>query len=313
MIWYLILIVAAFLVLWSSSDLVLEGVTYLAAKVKLADFWVSFFVLGMAMSAPEISVGINSVVDQLPEVYTGNLLGSTMAIFLMVIPVMAILGNGVTLIGKLQNRKILACFGLISIPFLLMVDNKLNIWEGLVCVMGYIALGIYFGKGAKEEKVVNSFNRIKLRLKPWFPEMVKFVFGVSLILFSGNVLLDSISFLVKSSGKSFYVLSFFLLSIGTTAPELMLVIKSLISKRREVAFGGYLGSAVANSMLFGLFSVAVGGFLTEQGIYFAVLGGSFVLGMILFYLFSKSKDELSRQEGLALIGIYIVIVMLTGL
>lgn len=313
MIWYLILIVAAFLVLWSSSDLVLEGVTYLAAKMKLADFWVSFFVLGMAMSAPEISVGVNSVVDQLPEVYTGNLLGSTMAIFLMVIPVMAILGNGVTLIGKLQNRKILACFGLISIPFLLMVDNKLNIWEAWVCVMGYIALGIYFGKGAKGEKVVNSFNRIKLRLKPWFPEMVKFVFGVSLILFSGNVLLDSISFLVKSSGKSFYVLSFFLLSIGTTAPELMLVIKSIISKKREVAFGGYLGSAVANSMLFGLFSVAVGGFLTEQGIYFAVLGGSFVLGMILFYLFSKSKDELSRQEGLALIGIYIVIVMLTGL
>jgi len=313
MIWYLILVVAVFLVLWSSSDLVLEGVTYLAAKVKIADFWVSFFILGMAMSAPEISVGINSVVDKLPEVYTGNLLGSTMAIFLMVIPAMAILGNGVTLIGKLHNRKILACFGLISIPFLLMVDNKLNVWEGLVCVVSYVALGIYFGKGAKEEKVVNSFNRIKLKLKPWFPEIVKFVFGMSLILFSGNVLLDSLSYIVNRSGKSFYVVSFFLLSIGTTAPELVLAIKSIINKKKEVAFGGYLGSAVANSMLFGLFSVAVGGFSTDQGIYFTVLGGLFVLGMVLFYLFSKSKDELSRQEGLVLIGVYIVIVMLTGL
>ena len=284
----------------------------MAAKIKLPDFWVSFFVLGLAMTAPEISVGISSVLTKNPDVYVGNLLGSTMAIFLLAIPLMAIMGGGVTLIGKISNNKMIMSLGMVVLPFLLIINGEMNIFKGFLCMLAYLFLAVYFGIKANGEKVINCINRKRLSKKPWLWEITKFVLGIGIIMLSGRVLVGSIEYMVGIFGGSLYVVGFFLLSLGTTAPEMMVVVKSIVGGKKDVAFGGYLGSAVANSLLFGSLSVVSGSFVIEMGIYFVLLAVLVLFGLVIFYLFSKSKDELSRVEGIVLVLFYFLAAGLTA-
>src|SRR3989339_1977051 len=93
----------AFLLLWYCSGIIVDSVGRLASKLKLSSFAVSFFVLGILTSIPEFSVGLNSIINKTPDIFVGNLLGASLIIFILIIPLLAVLGNGVKMIYQLSS------------------------------------------------------------------------------------------------------------------------------------------------------------------------------------------------------------------
>ena len=65
----------SFFVVWWGAGLIIDAVGRISRKINLSSFAVSFFVLGLMTSIPELSVGINSVINRDPEIFVGNLLG----------------------------------------------------------------------------------------------------------------------------------------------------------------------------------------------------------------------------------------------
>ena len=98
------------------------------------------------------------------------------------------------------------------------------------------------------------------------------------------------------------------LSLGTNFPELSLALRSVLSGTKEVALGDYMGSASVNTLLFGIFTLLSGGEALQIDNFFFTL--VFILvGLGLFYLFTRSKDMISRKEGLVLLFLYILFVI----
>ena len=81
----------------------MDSVDRLAHKLHLSSFAVSFFLLGILTSVPEISVGVNSLIERKPEIFVGNLIGGIIVIFLLIIPVLAVFGNGVKLTHQMSR------------------------------------------------------------------------------------------------------------------------------------------------------------------------------------------------------------------
>ena len=75
MILQLFFYIFSFLLIWFVAGLIVTSVDRLAHKLNLSSFAVSFFLLGILTSVPEISVGINSLIDKKPEIFVGNLIG----------------------------------------------------------------------------------------------------------------------------------------------------------------------------------------------------------------------------------------------
>src|SRR3989338_7653254 len=96
----------ALMVLWLGSGLIVYSLDNIARRLEISAFAVSFFVLGFLTSLPEIAVGINAILDKTPEIFVGNLLGGQIIIFLLIIPMLAILGNGVILSHQLTASKL---------------------------------------------------------------------------------------------------------------------------------------------------------------------------------------------------------------
>ncbi len=313
MAWQLMLLILSLVCMWFAANVMVETISVISKRFKVSEFWVSFFVLGLAMSAPELAVGINSIILDLPEVLVGDKLGSSVGIFLLIIPILAVLTRGVSLKNKVSDTKLKMAFAMILLPFLLMVDGRFSKFDSLASLLLYVFLIIYFALTAQRESFSKSFSdEIDLKKSKLSLEVIELVFGGVVIFLAGNTLVDSFKVVVEGVGGSYFGVSLLLMSLGTSMPEILVVFKSAMAGKKEMAFGGYLGSAVANSFILAVLGLVYGDISLGRQVYFASLFGLFLAGLVLFYLFVRSKDDLSRKEGLALIVFYVAVVVLTA-
>jgi len=134
-------------------------------------------------------------------------------------------------------------------------------------------------------------------------DLIKIIASVVTIFIASKFIVDKTIYFSSLFGISTFVISLIVISIGTNLPELSLVVRSLILKKKEIAFGDYLGSAAANTLIFGSLVLLNRGEVILPNHFFK----SFIFivgGMTLFYIFSRSKNDISRQEGLTLILVY---------
>src|SRR3990167_10571138 len=140
MIVQLLLYIVSFLLIWYSAGLIVTSVDRLAHKLNLSAFAVSFFLLGILTSVPELSVGINSLIERKPEIFVGNLIGGIIVIFLLIIPVLAVFGNGVKLTHQMSRDHLVFALFVIVIPSIFTLDGSISQVEGLLSVFLYAVL-----------------------------------------------------------------------------------------------------------------------------------------------------------------------------
>ncbi len=291
-----------FFVIWYGAGLAISTITYFAKKINLSTFSVSFFLLGLLTSLPELFVGVNAIIDKDPEIYVGNLLGGIVVIFLFIIPVLAILNNGIVLDHNLDQRKLLITLTAIIAPSFMISDRQISFFESIFLIIFYLVL-IYFLERKKSllEKVHDQIFQQK---NHFFYHFGRLILGVVMLLVASNYLVDQTIYLSNKFGFSPFVVSLIILAIGTNLPELSLAVRSVIAKKEEVAFGDYVGSAAANSFLIGFLTILNGGSVVVDNGYIKPFIFTFI-GLVIFFLFSRTKNDISRKEGLALIIVYI--------
>lgn len=301
MILQLFFYIFAFLLIWFAAGVIVTSVDRLAHKLNLSSFVISFFLLGILTSVPEISVGISSIIDKKPEIFVGNLIGGVVVIFLLIIPLLAVFGGGVKLTHQMEKDKLIFALVVILAPSIFSLDGKISLSEGIFSIFHYAFL-VYI-----IEKRKGLLERIKDKLiadkDQVISDLLKIITGVAVIFIASKYIVDTTINLSDYFGISSFLISLVVISIGTNLPELSLVIRALLLKKKEVAFGDYLGSAAANTGIFGLLVLFNKGEIILPNHFFKTF--IFIVGgLTLFYIYSRSKNDISREEGLSLLTIY---------
>lgn len=285
------------ILLWFGTGLIVSSIDKFARSLKISAFSLSFFILGILTSIPEIAVGTSALVKGTPEVFVGNLLGGIPIIFLLIIPILAIFGNGIKLNHELTPMNLFLTFAVIVAPALFVLDKKVNNLEGVVMIILYGAL--FFLLEGKKGGV------LKLSKRPSGIVGIKILVGAMLVFGSAHFLLEQTLYYANVFGISPFYVSLIALSLGTNIPELSLAIRSVISGKKDIALGDYMGSAAANTVLFGIFTLltpAESFAVNHSFITFGFIAG----GLVLFYYFYTSKRDISRTEGFVLLGMYML-------
>jgi cation:H+ antiporter len=302
----LLIYLFSFVSIWLGAGLIVSSVDKFSRKLKMSSFAVSFFVLGMLTSIPEFAVGLTSLSEHNPNIFVGNLIGGVATIFMLIIPLLAIFGNGIKLNHQLTSENMILAFVTMLTPAFMVMDKRVTNLEGVIMIVMYAGL-FYFIESKKGVMDGNETNVLRARYYS-IESLLRVLLGIAIVFVSSNAIVNKTLFFAKEFNISPFYLSLIVLAVGTNLPELSIAVRSVISGRKDVAFGDYMGSAAANTFLFGLFTLLNSGEVVT-GSNFVLTFALIAFGLVLFFYFSRSKNDISREEGFILLCLYIIFVI----
>lgn len=303
MLSHVLLYLASFIGIWIGAGIAITSVEKMAHKLRLSSFLVSFLVLGFFTSISEVSVGVNAVLSNDPGIFVGNLIGASIVLFLMVIPLLAITGKAITINKEVRGHNLILPLVVVAIPVILSLDGIVNRTDAVTAVILFVISALVIEQRRGFVKSVATFAQFKnLSVAV---ELMKIIVGSLIIYGSSWIVVNQTEYFSKMLGLSEFFISLMVIGIGTNLPELSLIVRSLFMRSNQVAFGDYLGSASFNSFLYGILTLWHGKPIVLNNSY-AVSLGFLIVGLVLFYMFAKSKHSISRLEALALFLLYIV-------
>jgi cation:H+ antiporter len=308
----LLLYVLSFVALSFGSSLIVSTITAFTKRIKLPPFTFSFFVLGALTSITELAVGINALEADQPEIFVGSLVGGTLAIFLVVIPLLAIIKGKVPIQKHLSQKKLLLVLFIATMPAFITLDQRVTRLESLSLIALYILLfSVVRSRKGSLLKMVQAFKTEPKNLKD--NTLLKLALGGLLIFLSSRFIVHQTIVYSEHFHMSPFWASLIIIAIGSTLPELALAVHAGKSPRKsgtdEAVIGDFLGSAAMNVALFGIFALV---FTVMHGPLpvikdFTVIYLFTTLAVASFLLLAQGKS-ISRREGIALFALYICFV-----
>ncbi len=298
-----VIFVLASLLLIKSASLAVKHVINLAKLLHISEFVTSFLIAGFVSILPELFVGINSAIGGVPEVGIGTLIGNNIVDLTLVIGIIAILGK--TIPSQKQGSRITSPGFLVavSLPLGLMLDGSLSRFDGFLLVLASV---IYFAVMLQNQ----TFREKKgpFSMKKALPDLVAFG-GLVLLVFIGA------HFVVGSAVEIANIMNFpeilaglILISIGAALPELTFSVQALMARHKSIALGDILGNVALDST----FSIGVMALILPFDIQLGIIGIAAVFmafSALMVTTFFDSEGKLTRRDGIALIGLYVVFVV----
>ena len=298
-------------VIWFFTGILIDSVDRVAKRFHRTGFTVAFFVLGFMTSISEISIMVNSTLTGNPQVSAGNLVGASFVILLFLVPLLAVMGNGIKFRKSVSRNSLIIALLIVLTPALLLIDGSIRVRDGVLLLMAYAVLAYMVRKSQVQGKeVMEEVEEALLqKTKASGRDIFKVVLGGVMVFAAGHYLIEETVFFSNYIGVPRSIIGLLILSIGTNIPEIVIATRAISKKRADIALGDYLGSAVTNTFVFGLLAVLNGGFQVERSefIYTAVL---MFIGLGALFYFSQTKNHLSKKEGWGLLAIYGVFVLI---
>jgi cation:H+ antiporter len=191
-------------------------------------------------------------------------------------------------------------------------NQDINRLEGIVLLLGYIAMIIYMIRAEKRDMVVGEIKgetpEVQEQPKKQMPLWrvpIWILGGLAGLIFGGELFVSSASEIARSWGVSEAIIAITLVAGGTSMPELASSLVAILKGRASLALGNVLGSNIANILLIlGASSTVTP--LTMGGVamsdIYVVLAAAV---MIMISALVIGHDKLTRFEGLLFVGCYI--------
>lgn len=267
---------------------------------------VSFVILGLFTSMGELSVGVNALLGGDPEIYIGSLIGASIVLFMLIAPLLAIVGNSVRVNPEFRGFNLLASLVVVALPAILVMDGRVDRTDSVIAMaaFGFLLISLESKKGLLE-KIKNFDIKSGTRIGK---EILKIILGMGVVFVASKFVVEQTIYFSQLLGVSPFLISLLLISIGTNVPELSLVVRSAFMGDYQVAFGNYVGSAAFNTFLLGVLTFIHGKPVFLNNSY--VVSLMFLIGgLLLFYYFARTKNTLSRGEGIILLILYLIFIL----
>jgi len=303
----LIVFLIACIVLVISGNLLVKTLTKIAAFLKLSEFVVGFIIMAFATSIPELFVGITSALAGKSALALGNVIGANIINLTLVVGIAILLGRGIKIESKKTKTDSLYMVFIAALPMILMIiGGSLSRIDGIILLA---AFALYAGRILKQRRLFKKEVEDGIKRKDIILTTILFVFSLALLFLSARFVVGYATLLSVDLALPPIIVGLFIISIGTTLPELTFGSRAVLAGRSEMALGNLIGSVIVNSTLvLGITSIIYP--ITANILLFSVSAIFMVIVAFLFATFVESGDRLYIKEGISLILLYIFFVII---
>ncbi|MBU1145954.1 hypothetical protein KKD80_00170 [Patescibacteria group bacterium] len=288
-----------FYLLGRAADLAILNIRKISEELNIKIFFLGL-ILGFFTSLPELAIGVNSIVSNVQEITLGNLLGGIMVLFGLILSISIILNRKISTDGKIFT--FLPILMYLFLPMLLGLDGRIGIIDGIILIVVYL-LAIYslYLKHRNSTPIKLEIIKESKILKSIFVMIT----GLLLVVVLSNLIVRLTVILLGSFAIPAFFLGLILFSLGTNLPEIIVTVRSWKRHAKELSVSNLIGSAMANVLLIGIFASIKNIPVNLNLSYYLLILFTAALFAVLL-IFYKTGRQFTRQEGFALLGVYVL-------
>jgi len=242
---------AAMAALIYGADFIIKESERIALHFDISHFVIGATLVAFGTSLPEMAASMIASYHGKSDLAVANVIGSVTFNITMVLGI-------VFLIAKKMNpdrdlfAKDSAWILMPVVIFLLMsFDGIISRVEGFLFLFLMIAYILFLFSSSKEDLEVD--DELAKEKFNWLKTLALLAVGFVLTIGGANFVVESGSSIARMFGVSEWIIGLFLISLGTSLPELVVSLVAVKKGNADMSIGNIIGSNVAN------FSMVIGG------------------------------------------------------
>lgn len=308
MILNIVLLVLGFVILIKGADLFVDGATGIASNLKVSKMLIGLTIVAFGTSAPELAVGVKSIISGNGDIVLGNVIGSNILNVFLILGVSAVF-HSLTVKNNTVKKELPITMLITTLFAVLMSDhifdktvkNTLTRSDGIILLL-FFSIFIYYLISISKKKEEPKEEKVKL---PIFKSIIFTLIGLIGIILGSNFVVDSASFIAKGLGVTERLISLTIIALGTSLPELVTSITATRKGEYDIAIGNVVGSNIFNiGLVIGIPTSLIGGIGIINFSYIDIT--VMIIASVLLFMFSYNDYKISKKEGILFLIVFAI-------
>lgn len=242
----LLLFVIGLVLIVKGGDLFVDAASWIAEVSGIPKFIVGATIVSLATTLPEMIVSVMAAVEGKVDMAVGNAVGSVTANTALIFAI-AVLFMTVELTRRQYLTKSVILIASSAVVLLASLTGQFQFWGTIVLFLLFFAFIFENVKQAKLE--MHDAEKPEFSGKELAKNIAMFVFGAAGIVVGSRLLVDSGSAIAAYLGVPESIIAVTLVAVGTSLPELVTTITSIIKKQSSLSAGNIIGANIIDLCL----------------------------------------------------------------
>ncbi len=307
------LFIVGFVCLIKGGDWFVDGAVGIAERFHVPELLIGATVVSIGTTLPEVMVSAGSALSGHGEIAYGNAIGSIICNTALISALTFAVRPGPV---EKRSMRIPVIFFFLAAAFYCAIAYTSGSFSRPVGIILLVIFLVYMIINIIQVKKLPAQEDPAQEEQPAKKEtlaldLIKLIGGAVLIAVGARLLIDNGTKIAEALGVPESVIALTFVALGTSLPELVTAITSLVKGHGALSIGNVIGANLFNLVLVSGLSIALNPFTIPQGSLIAGHNASLVLDlpvmlfvMIFMTIPALIRGKLSRFQGIVLLLIY---------
>lgn len=238
------------------ADFIIKESERIALHFNISHFVIGATLVAFGTSLPEMAASMMASANGKSDMAVANVVGS------VIFNITLVLGMVFLIAKKMQPQRNLFALdsAWVVIPvvlfFIMIQDGEIGRFDGILYLILMVSYLIFLFSSSKEDLEGEIDEDLSSEKFDWLKTISFLSVGFILTIGGASFVVDSGTNIARIFGVSEWIIGIFLISLGTSLPELIVSLVAVKKGNAEMSIGNIIGSNVANfSMVLGASSL----------------------------------------------------------
>jgi cation:H+ antiporter len=251
-----IIFIAAMSALIYGADFIIKESERIALHFNISHYVIGATLIAFGTSLPEMAASMMAASQGKSEMAVANVVGSVIFNITLVLGVVFMIAKTMLPKRNLFSQDSAWVIVPLILFFIMVQDGVISRVDGILYLFLMVSFLVYLFTDAKEDLEGEIDEDLASQKFNWIKTIILLVIGFVLTIGGASFVIESGTDIARIFGVSEWIIGIFLISLGTSLPELVVSLVAVKKGNAEMSIGNIIGSNVANfSMVLGAASL----------------------------------------------------------
>ncbi len=248
-----VVFIAAMAALIYGADFIIKESERIALHFNISHFVIGATLVAFGTSLPEMAASMMAASQGKVDMAVANVVGSVIFNITLVLGIVFMIAKSMMPDRDLFSKDSAWVIVPVVIFFIMIQDGVISRIDGILFLLMMVSYLFFLFTSNKDELECELDEELEKEKFDWKKSIVLLGIGFVLTIGGANFVVESGTSIARNLHVSEWIIGLFLISLGTSLPELVVSLVAVKKGNAEMSIGNIIGSNVAN------FSMVLGG------------------------------------------------------